>query len=99
LFKNGQSRVELLVSEHKCSRQVRSRGRASLFLVSKQNSNPSYCISYTKNRKKWIRIEKLMTPQNRGVKNSKTNKQLNATKPILEHPKNSLYVALLPLEF
>jgi hypothetical protein len=56
----------------KCSGQVRSKGRASLFLVSKQNLNPSYWhILYTKNRKKWIRIEKLMTPQNRGVKNSK----------------------------
>ncbi len=45
------------------------RGGLHCFKVSKQNLNPFYrCIWCTK---KWIRIEKVMGLQNRGVKNSK----------------------------
>jgi len=74
-------------------------GRAQLFLVFKQNLNPSYwCIYDTKSHKKWVRIQKITAPQNRGVKNSKNN-SLNTTKPIPKHPKNSLYVTIWLLKF
>jgi hypothetical protein len=44
----------------KCSRQAGSKGRAPLFLVSKQNLNLSHWhIWCTKNRWKWNRIEKI----------------------------------------
>jgi hypothetical protein len=50
------------------------------------------------NRQKWNRIEKVMAPQSRGGQELKKNKPSNTTKPILDHPKNSLYVVLSLLE-
>ncbi len=41
----------------------------------------------------------LWPPKVEEVKNSKKNKPLNTTKPVRKHSKNSLYVALLLLEF
>jgi hypothetical protein len=79
--------------------QARSKGRAPLFSVSKQKLNPSYWYIWcTKNYQKWIRIEKVTAPQSRGGQELQKNKSLHATKPVLNHPKNSLYVVLL-LEF
>jgi hypothetical protein len=52
--------------------QAGFKGRAQLFLVSKLNLNLFYsCIWHIKNHKKWNKIEKVMTSQNRRVKNSK----------------------------
>jgi len=48
----------------KPSGQAGSKGRASLFLVSKQNLNPSYQhIWHTKSCQKNIRIKKLLAPK------------------------------------
>jgi hypothetical protein len=67
--------------------------------MSKQNLNPSYwCIWRNKNRQKQNKIEKVTDAKVKGLKNSK-KKSSNLTKVVLEHPKNSLYVALLLLEF
>jgi hypothetical protein len=68
--------------------------------VSKQNLNPSYwCIWRTKNHQKHIRIEKVTAPQNKKGQELKKNKPLNVTKPVPEHPQNSLSVGMLLLEF
>jgi hypothetical protein len=78
----------------KRSGQARSKGRALLLVMSKQNLNPSYwCIWCTKNCQKRNKIEKVTDPKVEGFKNSK-NKPLNPMKVILEHPKNSFYVAI-----
>jgi hypothetical protein len=53
----------------------------------------------TKNRQKQIRIEKVMTPQNKRGGKLKKNKSSNTTKAVLNHPKNSLSVGLLLIEF
>jgi murein L,D-transpeptidase YafK len=68
--------------------------------VFKQKLNLSYWYIWcTKNHQKRIRIEKVTAPQSRGGQElKKKNKSPNATKSILDHPKNSLYVVLL-LEF
>jgi hypothetical protein len=48
------------------------KGKFLLFLVSKQNLNPSsWHIWHINNHWKWIRNEKIITPQIKGVKNSK----------------------------
>ncbi len=64
--------------------------------MSKQNLNLSYWpIWHTK----WNRIEKVTAPKCRGSQEvKKTNYQM-LQKLILEHSKNSLYIALLLLEF
>jgi hypothetical protein len=51
--------------------QAESKGRAPLFLVSKQNLNPSYWhIWHTKSCPKWNRIEKVWRLKvERGVNN------------------------------
>ncbi len=53
------------------------------------------------NHEKQNKIEKVMAPQSRGVKNSKKKKTYHQTlqKLIPKNPKNPLYVALLLLEF
>ncbi len=64
----------------KCSGKAGSKGRAPLFLMTKQNLNPFYWwIWRTKNCKTWNRIDKVTAPQSRGSKTQK-NKSLNATK-------------------
>jgi hypothetical protein len=87
------------MSDH-LSAQAGSKGRTLLFLVLKKNLNPSYWhIWRTQNCQKWIWIEKVTTTKVEGVKNSKKYyKSLNTTKPNPNHPKNSLYIALLLLE-
>jgi hypothetical protein len=72
----------------KRSRKVRSKGRALLFLVSKQNLNPSsWHIWHTKNHWKWIRNEKVMAPKVKGVKNSKKQNHWTIQRLTLEHSK------------
>ncbi len=52
------------------------------------------------NCQKWIRIKKVMAPQNRrGQELEKNKSRLNVTMSIFEHAENSLYVVLLLLEF
>ncbi len=75
----------------KCLGQPGSKGRALLFLVSKQNLDPSsWHIWHTNNGWKWIRNQKVMAPQSKGVKNSKKNKQLKTTKAGSRTPKKFL---------
>jgi hypothetical protein len=97
------TRVEQHMSDHLSALgadQLRSKERALLFLMSKQNLNPSYWwIWHTKNLQNWIRIEKVMVPQSRGCQKLKKNKPPNATKLVPDHSKTFLYVALLLLEF
>ncbi len=70
-----------------------------MFLVSKQNLNPSYlCIWHIKDHKKHIRIEKVIASKVEEVKNSK--KQTHEHYKVgFDHQKNSLYMALLLLKF
>jgi hypothetical protein len=76
-------------------------GRALLFLVFKQNLNPSYWhIWHIKNCQKWNIIEKVTTPKElEGVKNPKkqTTKCYQGLFP--NGQKKSLYVALFLFEF
>jgi len=79
---------------------ARSRGWALLFLVSKENLNPSsWHIWRTNIRQKRIRNENITTPQHK--KSQKFYKTNHRTLPklVLEHTQNSLYVDLLLLEF
>ncbi len=96
-----------LVSDQTLNRlgQAGSKWRAllflvSLFLVSKQNLSPSsWRICHTQNHKKWIRTEKVAAPQNIGGQKLKKPNHCTLQKPVPEHAKNLLYVALLLLEF
>jgi len=68
--------------------QFRSKGRALLFLVSKQNLNPSpWHIWHINNHWKWIRNEKVMDPQHKRGQEWKKNKPLNITKANSQTPK------------
>jgi hypothetical protein len=71
----------------KCSRQAGFKGRAPLFLVSKQNFNSSQCVWCIKNHRKWNWIEKIMAPQNREGQKLKKNKPSNCTKVDFRTPK------------
>jgi hypothetical protein len=80
--------------------QTKSKRRALLFLVSKQNFNPSYrCITHIKNCQKYNKIEKVTAPQSRKGQNFQKNKAMNVTKANSQTPIYFLYVALLLLEF
>jgi hypothetical protein len=67
----------------------------------------SWCIQHTKNHKKWIKIKKVMLrapnpPPPQNVAESRTPKKkqpLSRTKPVSNHPKIYLYVALFLLDF
>jgi hypothetical protein len=78
---------------------MRSKGRAPFFLAFKQNLNPIYWHVYCNtNRNKWNKIEKIIAPQNRGVKNSK-NKPPNAIKAGSQTPTKFFVCFLLLLQF
>jgi len=71
-----------------------------MFLVSKQNLNFFiWHIWHTKYCQKWIKIEKITTLQSRGSQKLKKKRTIDTTKPVPNHSKNSLYVAMLLLEF
>jgi hypothetical protein len=80
IFIDNIIRVERSVSEH--SRQAKSKGRAPLFLVSKQNLNASssWCIWCTNSFQNPIRNEKVMLPQSRGGHELEKNKPQDTTK-------------------
>jgi len=66
--------------------------------VSKQNWNPSSSSSDTITIvKNGLEMRKLQPPKNKGGQKLKKNKPPNTKKA--KHPKNTLYVALLLLEF
>jgi hypothetical protein len=75
------------------SRQARSKGRALLFLVSKQNLNSSFwCKGHTNNHWKWIKNEKVIDPQSKkgGWSRTQKEKPLNITKANSQRPKKFL---------
>jgi hypothetical protein len=94
-------RVEQHMSDHLSAQgRLDPRGGLCCFWCRKQNSNPSYWYIWcTKNCQKWLRIEKVTALQSRGFDNSKKTNHQTLQNRILEHSKNSLYVALLLLEF
>jgi hypothetical protein len=84
--------VNWLVTEH-LSIQGRpdSRWRALLFLVFKQNLNPSsWCIWHTNNCWKWIRNKKVTAPQSTWGQELKINKPPNIINADSQTPKKFL---------
>ncbi len=82
-----------------CSKQVKSKGRAALFFVFKQNLNPFYWhVWCTKNCQNIIELIELWPLKVEGIKKSK-NKPPNVIKVGSKHSQNSLYVVLLLLKF
>jgi hypothetical protein len=67
--------------------------------VLKKNLNPliGVCgaLKIVKDRSE---LRKLQAPKVKGGQELKKNKPLNVTKPVLNHSKNSLYVAMLLIE-
>jgi hypothetical protein len=52
------------------SGQAGSKGKALLFLMSKQNFNPFYwCVWRIKNYQKWNKIEKVIAPKVKRIDN------------------------------
>jgi len=101
-IKRPKSRVDQLVTRHsfKLSAKARSKGRVPLFLVSQQNLNPSLLLTHlthTNNRWKRIRNEKIT--KIKIVKNSTKQTTKHYKGQFSKHSKNSLYVALLLVEF
>jgi hypothetical protein len=76
----------------KCSGQAGSKGGFHCFYV--QTKLEPLLSAHFKIVKNGLELRKLQSPQSRGVKNF-----FFKTKLILEYQKNSLYVALLLLEF
>ncbi len=74
-----------------------SPGKDLLLLVSKQNLLLMHLTH--KNRWKQIRNGKVMAPRSNGGKKLKKTNHWKLQRPVSEHPKGSLYIALLLLDF
>lgn len=96
--RKNMSRAEQPMSDH-LSTQGRpdSRGGLSCFWFPNKTWTPPVGASCTlRIGKNGLELKKFQPPKvEEGVKNSKKHKPLNTTKPVPDHPKNSMHVTLL----
>ncbi len=89
-----RAKVNLLVTKH-----LNAQGMLGVFGVQTKFEPLLLVYLAHSNHEKQNKIEKVTAPQSRRVKNSKKENHQIVQTLISKYPKNSLYVALLLLEF